>query len=412
MTALRTDAHLHLWDLSRSPYAWMDGAPSLRRTGTWDLVRDPLRALGVQRMVLVQADDTAEDTRLLHETAAAIEADPGSAVRSDVVGWMPLADPGSVEDLLAEAAATPRLVGVRCLIHGHADAGFLDRPGVGDSLELLARAGVDASFDAYPYTRGCSLLGMTLLPPALNAMDPAAASALLRDPAQREQLRRDWLPGVAAHPSLGPDWPEQITLAHLAAEQHAWAHGLTLAEVAARRGTDPLDAALDLLADSALEVNVVMAVRNERPVEDLGRLLAHPRHLGGSDGIFIGAHPHPRARGTFPSYLGTYAREHGFLTWPQAVQHLSRGAVERFRLGARGAVRARHLADLVLVDPQSVTDRATYEDPLALAEGIEDVLVAGRPVLAGGELTGELPGRGLRASSHTSSPTAGSSPDV
>src|SRR5699024_11681709 len=101
---------------------------------------------------------------------------------------------------------------------------------------------------------------------SLNAMDPAAASAQLRDPAQRERLRRDWFPGVAHHPSLGPDWPKLITLAHIAAPEHAWAHGLTLAEVAARRGTDPVEAALDLLTASALEVNGVMAVREQRPV--------------------------------------------------------------------------------------------------------------------------------------------------
>ncbi|ATG50154.1 N-acyl-D-aspartate/D-glutamate deacylase [Brachybacterium vulturis] len=264
-------------------------------------------------------------------------------------------------------------------------------------MGLLARAGVEASFDAYPYTRGCSLLGMTLLPPALNAMAPGEASALLRDPARRELLRREWFPAVAHHPSLGPDWPELLTIAHTVAEEFAWAPGLTLAQVAVRRGTDPIDAALDLLSASALEVNVVMAVRDQRPVEDLGRLLAHPRHLGGSDGIFVGAHPHPRSRGAFASYLATYVREHGFLDWTQAAQHLSSGAAERFRLGERGAVAEGFLADLVLVDPAAVTDRATYQDPLAIAVGIQDVLVAGRPVLAGGRLTGELPGRGLRA---------------
>lgn len=307
---------------------------------------------------------------------------------------------------IEEAARIGRAAGVPVHIsHFHTRAEEAAR-----LMDLLAREGVDASFDAYPYTRGCSLLGMTLLPPSLNAMDPAAASAQLRDPAQRERLRRDWFPGVAHHPSLGPDWPKLITLAHIAAPEHAWAHGLTLAEVAARRGTDPVEAALDLLTASSLEVNVVMAVREQRPVQDLGRLLAHPRHLGGSDGIFIGAHPHPRARGTFASYLGTYVREHGFLDWSQAAQHLSRGAVERFHLGDRGVVAAGSLADLVLVDPAAVADRATYEDPLALATGIEDVLVAGRHVLAGGRLTGEMPGRGLRTAPRRPAPDGAAAP--
>lgn len=264
-------------------------------------------------------------------------------------------------------------------------------------MAWLAERGVDASFDAYPYTRGCSILGMTLLPPALNAMDPGEAVALLRDPDRRDQLRRDWFPGVDHNPSLGPEWPELITVAHTVAEEFSWAHGLTLAQVAARRGTDAIDAALDLLVASRLEVNVVMAVRDQRPVQDLGRLIAHPRHLGGSDGIFVGAHPHPRARGTFAEYLATYVREHGFLTWPEAAAHLSAGAAERFHLGDRGRVAPGHRADLALVDPDAVRPGATYDRPLALTEGIDDVIVGGRPVLAGGDLTGEHPGGGLRA---------------
>ncbi|MGP5267104.1 N-acyl-D-amino-acid deacylase family protein [Brachybacterium alimentarium] len=273
-------------------------------------------------------------------------------------------------------------------------------------MAWLQAQGLDASFDAYPYTRGCSILGMTLLPPAVNAMDPAEATVLLRDPARREQLRREWFPQVAHNPSLGPEWPELITIAHTVAPEFAWAHGLTLAQVAARHGTDPIDAALDLLAASALEVNVVMAVRDQRPVEDLGRLIAHPGHLGGSDGIFVGAHPHPRSRGTFATYLATYVRDHGFLTWPEAAQHLSTGVAERFRLGARGRLRPGHLADIVLVDEDAVGACATYDDPTALARGIDDVLVAGRPVLAGGRLTGEHPGRGLRAASAPSPDSA------
>ncbi|APX33918.1 N-acyl-D-aspartate/D-glutamate deacylase [Brachybacterium sp. P6-10-X1] len=264
-------------------------------------------------------------------------------------------------------------------------------------MSWLDERGVDAGFDAYPYTRGCSILGMTLLPPTLNAMDPDEAAVLLRDPDRREQLRRDWFPGVDHNPSLGPEWPELITIAHTVAEEFSWAPGLSLAQVAARRGTDAIDAALDLLAASHLEVNVVMAVRDQRPVSDLGRLIAHPRHLGGSDGIFLGAHPHPRARGAFASYLATYVREHGFLTWPEAVRHLATGAAERFHLGDRGRVRPGFRADVALVDLDTVRPGATYDRPLALAEGIDDVIVGGRPVLAGGNLTGEHPGSGLRA---------------
>jgi N-acyl-D-amino-acid deacylase len=219
----------------------------------------------------------------------------------------------------------------------------------------------------------------------------------LRSPEERAGLRRDWFPQVAQNPSLGPDWPALITIAHTSAAEHAWAPGLTLAEVARRLGADPIEAALDLLLAARLDVNVVMAVQDQRPASDLGRLLALPGHLGGSDGIFVGAHPHPRARGTFAAYLATYVRERGDLTWAEAVQHLSTSAADLFALGDRGRLRPGQVADIVLIDPTAVREAATYAQPLALAEGIDDVLVAGAPVLAGGALTGALPGGGLRA---------------
>ncbi|WP_309068341.1 amidohydrolase family protein [Microbacterium sp.] len=264
-------------------------------------------------------------------------------------------------------------------------------------MDWLTSRGVSATFDAYPYTRGCSLLGMTLLPPELNALTPDDAVRRIGMAGERERLRREWFPLVALYPSLGEQWPDLITIGHTASPDFAWAHGLTLADIAERRGTDAVDAALDLLVASRLEVNAIMAVRDQRPVSDLGKLIAHPAHLGGSDGIFVGAHPHPRARGAFASYLATYVRQHGFLDWSQAVRHLSTGPAERFRLGDRGRIRPGSIADVALIDPQAVTDRATYDDPGRVADGVEDVLVAGRPVLSGGRLTGAHPGGGVRA---------------
>jgi N-acyl-D-amino-acid deacylase len=196
--------------------------------------------------------------------------------------------------------------------------------------------------------------------------------------------------------SLGPDWPHMVTLAHLAAPEYAWAHGLTLHAAGRRAGVDPMDLALDALAACRLEASAIMAVRNPRPATELARIFAHPRHMAGSDGIFVGAHPHPRASGTFARYLREYVRELGTWSWPDAVHHLSALPAERFALGRRGTVTAGAVADLAVVDPNAVADTATYEDPRRVAVGIDDVFVAGVPVLAGGELTSELPGRGLR----------------
>ena len=142
-----TDAHLHLWDLAASSYAWLAGAPeALRRTVDIDDVREGLEELDVTRVVLVQADDTDEDTAHLQTTARDIEEHAqrtGTGIaRADVVGWLPLTDPDAVRDALADPRRTDHLVGVRHLVHDEPDPGFLDLPEVATSLELLAEAGL------------------------------------------------------------------------------------------------------------------------------------------------------------------------------------------------------------------------------------------------------------------------------
>ena len=288
----------------------------------------------------------------------------------------------------AAAAGSPLPVHVS---HFHADADI-----VLDQLARLESAGIDATFDAYPYIRGCTLLGMPLLPPELSVRPVDDLVRALTDPAARPQLRAVCAARALRSASLGPDWPHMITLAHLAAPEYAWAHGLTLHAAGLRAGVDPMDLALDVLAACRLEVSAIMAVRSPRPATELARIFAHPRHMAGSDGIFVGAHPHPRASGTFARYLREYVRQLGTWSWPDAVQHLSAVPAERFALGRRGSVAEGAVADLVVVDPDAVADAATYEDPRRLAVGLDDVLVAGVPVLAGGELTGGRPGRGLR----------------
>ncbi|MHA7985791.1 N-acyl-D-amino-acid deacylase family protein [Rathayibacter sp. CAU 1779] len=316
-----------------------------------------------------------------------------------------------IAGLVRESTGIPLPVHVS---HFHADADI-----VLGRLDALASAGVDATFDAYPYIRGCSLLTMPLLPPELSRQPVDTVVLALGDPSERQRLRSEWFPLVATYPSLGSDWPSMITFAHIGAPEFAWAHGLTIEQAARRTGVDAVDLALDVLRASRLRVNVVMAVRNPRPVSELARIFAHPGHLGGSDGIFIGAHPHPRARGTFPRFLREYVRESATWTWTDAAHHLSRAAAVRFGLGGRGFIQPGAVADLVVLDPDAVTYTATYEAPLTDAVGIDDVLVGGVPVLTGGALTGgalaggalaggapraaqsgapagALPGRGLR----------------
>ncbi|MGN6743801.1 MAG: N-acyl-D-amino-acid deacylase family protein [Amnibacterium sp.] len=292
---------------------------------------------------------------------------------------------------LAEVAAIVAATGVRAHVsHLHAPAGTALA-----LLDDLRSQGVDVSFDSYPYSRGCTLLSMLMLPPELAAPGTSALDEAVSTPEGFERVRRAVLERVTTRADLGPDWAEQITLSHIAAEDRGRHAGRTLAEAAAADGVDPVALALDVLAASRLQVTAIMRVPTPRTPQELAPLVADPGHTAGSDGIFVGAHPHPRAYGTFARYLADFTP---LLGGPLVVDHLSAAAVRRFRLGGRGGVTPGLIADLLVVAPAVVRATSTYDRPLSLATGIDDVLVAGTAVLRGGQLTGATPGTALRPS--------------
>jgi N-acyl-D-amino-acid deacylase len=129
-------------------------------------------------------------------------------------------------------------------------------------------------------------------------------------------------------------------------------------------------------------------------------LLRHPAQMACSDGIYRGGHPHPRGWGAFARLLGKHVREHADWTWEQAAQHMAGHTAHRFCLSGRGLVRRGHAADVVVLDPATVGDRASYASPRELAVGVEHVFVNGIQVLSGGALTPAAhsvsPGRVLR----------------
>lgn len=295
-------------------------------------------------------------------------------------------------DEIAQIAAA---TGIRVHIsHYHGPATLLL-----DLTDELVNSGTDLSFDAYPYRRGCTLLAMPILPAALLSQPPTEAAAALLDPESRRHLYEEWFPALEAGSLMGPEWVDNLTLAHVGSDDYSWAAGMTVRAAAARTGTDAASFALDVLAASALDTSVVMKVREQRPYDDLARIFTHPGHTAGSDGIYIGQHPHPRAWGTFAKFLAVFTRERGDYNWSDAARHLSSHAAERFGLVDRGRLLPGFAADVVVVDPTTVADRASYDHPRIEAVGIDDVFVNGRQVLSNGELTGENSGRGLRRSS-------------
>lgn len=263
-------------------------------------------------------------------------------------------------------------------LHGPADE-LLEHIGA-------ARAGGrDVTYDSYPYLRGCSILSMVTLPTWLPLADASATVDALRDPATARRLDEHFA-------GLAHLWP-RITFA--SAPGLEWAEGMTLPDVAARLGRSAPDTVVEVLTTTALRASCVFAQPPTNSPESVRTLAGYEGHLAGSDAIYWGGRPHPRGWGAFARLLDEHVRR-GSWSWWDAAEHLSARAARRFALADRGEIAAGAVADIALVDPGKVRDEATYDAPRTPAAGVEDVLVGGVPVLAGGQLTGATPGHGLR----------------
>lgn len=164
--------------------------------------------------------------------------------------------------------------------------------------------------------------------------------------------------------------------------------GRLLADVAVEWGCSQEDAARKLQPAGAVYFAMDEA--------DVRRILSYPHTMIGSDGLPHDAHPHPRLWGTFPRVLGHYAREVGLFPMQEAVRRMTSLPAERFGLTGRGRLKQNYAADLVLFDPKTVKDRATFEDPKQFSAGIAAVWVNGKSVWRDGETTSARPGRALR----------------
>lgn len=275
-------------------------------------------------------------------------------------------------------------------------------------IDEARRRGVNVQANVYPYTRGNNDL-VSILPPWAHEGGRPALLARLKDPSQRERMKRDikaGLPGWYNHYlAVGGDWSRMLPSASFS-PKNARLSGLTMDRVLASRagGTnpppDPLDAMFDLLLEEGGSVPTIYAHHTE---EDMNLALRQPWCSIGSDGSALAdsgplrrGHPHPRNFGTFPRILGVYVRERGVLTLEDAVRKMTSANATKLGLRDRGLIRPGGLADVTLFDPDRVVDRSTYEAPFAYSEGIDTVIVNGTVVLDRGQPTGARPGRALR----------------
>lgn len=288
-----------------------------------------------------------------------------------------------------------------CPVHlTHATMNFAPNRGRADELLALVddaiADGVDVTLDTYPYLPGATTLS-ALLPSRLAASGDLLRAIADLDAAGREAVRVE-LEEVGCDGFHGEraDWT-QIQISGTANPALADLVGRTIAEIATAAGRRAVDVVLDTILDDAGATGILMHIGDE---DNVRTIMRHPQHAGGSDGILIGARPHPRGRGTFPRYLGHYVRELGILTWEEAVRHLSGNPARRLGLdrgdAPRGVVRRGATADLVLFDPETIAAGATFESPLTAPRGVVEVLVGGVPVVSGGDVTGRTPGAALR----------------
>lgn len=260
-------------------------------------------------------------------------------------------------------------------------------------FERAESAGLDVGFDVYPYDASSSSLTQ-YLPPWVQAGGTSGMRRLLADPATRQRAERElavgWMSGI-------PWYWDRVVISRSGPGREAWA-GLSLAEIAAREGVDPVALTLDLCLEHGNSVQVVLFYRTEA---DMRTFLAHRLSVVGSDGSAVpldqrGHKPHPRGFGTFPRILGRYVREQGLLTLAQAVHKMTGAVAARLQLPDRGSVRAGAMADLVILDPDVVIDGATFTEPAQRPAGIGHVVVNGTVVVDDGEQTAARPGRVLR----------------
>src|SRR2546429_3823784 len=267
-------------------------------------------------------------------------------------------------------------------------------------IEAAQKEGLKIRANMYTYTAAGTGLDACLPPWTEDGGYPALFKRL-RDPATREKIAAEVRVDSNAWENLylAAGSPEKILLVGFKSEKLKPLTGKSLAEVAKRRGKDPIETIMDLISEDESRIGTIYFVMSE---ENVKKELAKPWISFGSDeasqapeGVFLKSNPHPRAYGNFARVLGKYAREEKVITLPEAVRRLSALPATNLGLDHRGFIQDGMFADVVVFDPAIIADRATFEKPHQYAVGMKHVFVNGAQRLQDGEQTGSQPGRAL-----------------
>ena len=316
----------------------------------------------------------------------------------------------AIGESLDEVFRIAREAGVPAIVH-HLKTAYTQNwgrmPAVLQRFERARLEGLDVAADLYPYIAGSNPLDASL-PVWAREGGRAAMVARLTDPATRTRIKAEILQPSTTWENqyLGSGGAAGILVSAVGRADLKAYQGRTLADIAKAETRDPLDVLFDLIAKDDTTGSGIMFFINET---DMRAALAHPLVMLGTDsgGMAPDSGPptagvHPRAWGSAARILGTYVREERLLTLEEAVRKMTSLPAQRMRLWDRGVVRPGAAADLVVFDPATIRDRATFAQPRQYAEGMRWVVVNGQLVVDEGRITAARPGRALRGPGYRS----------
>jgi N-acyl-D-amino-acid deacylase len=277
-------------------------------------------------------------------------------------------------------------------------------------INAARASGLAITADVYTYPAGATGLD-AMLPPWVQEGGIEKLKERLQDPAIRERVLTEMRTPSDEWENLGllVGSPERILLVEFKSEALKPLTGKTLAAVAAARGKSPQDTAIDLVLEDDAGVGAIYFLMSE---DNIRKQIREPWVALGSDaesaapeGVFLKSSTHPRAYGNFARLLRKYVREEKVIPLEEAIRRLTSLPATNLKLDRRGLLRAGYFADVVVFDPQTIADHATFEKPQQYATGVSQVFVNGTQVLRDGEHTGATPGRVVRGQGYR--PAAG-----
>lgn len=310
-----------------------------------------------------------------------------------------------IEDAIAEMIEVGKQSGVRVHISHFKIAGRENWGRIDSVLALIEqtqREGVRLTADQYPYIAGSTMLG-AILPPWAHAGGVEETLKRLASTEERDKLRAAMLDRTPSHWDNFWKWsgPEGIVIPDIPSGNHPEYLGKSLSQAACLKNqvdqiseADAVEFAFDLLLAERMGVGMISFSQSEEVVR---KIMQQPYVNVCTDGL-LGGKPHPRAFGTYPRILGRYVREQNHLTLEQAVHKMSGLAAQTFQLREHGRLETGARANVVVFDPTTVLDRATFEDSRQYPLGIEHVIVGGRLTISGE--TQVEPGNGKAVKAH------------